>query len=381
MRTADVAIVGGGVIGCAIAHALTHGGVTNVVVLERGALAGGATGVCPGGIRQQFEGEADCRLAQRSVRFYERINDILEPEAPFHFERSGYLFLADTEAHLDRYRRNVALQNRLGIPSQVLTPQAIASRVPALVLDGVVGGAFCAEDGFLEDCHGVTHTLAARARARGARVLHERVDTIEPIAGAESDGRPRAWRLESSGGHLEVGQLVLAAGAESIALAAPHGIHLPITPERRRLAFTLPYAPTMLSPLVVAAERAFAGKQLDNGVFYLGWLGETPTTDDLTFAERALASGASLLPALADVPVRRILAGWYDTTPDHRPILGPVAPGLHVAAGFSGHGFMIAPAVGDVIAAAVTGQRCGLPVEAFSLDRFERATPEEGLVI
>src|SRR5262249_35138065 len=116
MSATQVVIIGGGVIGCSVAYHLTASGVRDVVLLERGTLASGVTGICPGGIRQQFEGEADCRLAQRSLRFYERINDILQPDSPFFFERSGYLFLAFSTAVLDKYRHNVAMQNRLGIP-------------------------------------------------------------------------------------------------------------------------------------------------------------------------------------------------------------------------------------------------------------------------
>ncbi len=148
----------------------------------------------------------------------------------------------------------------------------------------------------------------------------------------------------------------------------------------------VPYAPAVMAPLVVAPERAFAGKQLRNGVFYLGWLAETPESDDLAFTERTLRAGTSLLPALADLPVRRVLGGWYDTTPDRRPILGRVlgprgGAGLFVAAGFSGHGFMIAPAVGELLAAAVTDQPCGLPAGSFALDRFAESGSPEGLVI
>src|SRR5262249_36058202 len=157
MAALQVVIVGGGVIGCSIAYHLTEAGVRDVLIIERGTLAGGATGICPGGIRQQFESEADCRLAQRSVRFYEHINDILEPEAPFCFERSGYLFLAYSEETLDRYRRNVTMQNGLGIPSRILDRSEIHDMLPRLACDGLVGGSYCAEDGFLEDCHGVTN--------------------------------------------------------------------------------------------------------------------------------------------------------------------------------------------------------------------------------
>ena len=375
LRTAQVTIVGGGIIGCSVAYHLTAAGQRDVALLERGTIAGGVTGVCPGGIRQQFEGEPDCRLAQRSVRFYERINEILEPDTPFVFERSGYLFLAETGATLNRYRRNVAMQNRLGIPSRIMSAGDIHTLLPGLTMAGIAGGSYCAEDGFIEDCHGVTHQLAAHARRRGARFSREAVLRIVR-AGSR-------WLVATDVGQLETEQLVLAAGADSVALAAQAGVSLPIAPERRRLAYTMPSEPGVLPPLVIAIERGVAARQLANGVLYLGWLAETPESDDLTFIERTMEAGATLLAGLGDLPVRRVMGGIYDNTPDRRPLLGPVAgvAGLFLAAGFSGHGFMIAPAVGEALAAALTGCATDLPLGDFTLHRFADAASREGLHI
>jgi sarcosine oxidase subunit beta len=375
MRTTQVAIVGGGVIGASIAYHLTLAGIADVTLIERGTLASGVTGVCPGGIRQQFEGEADCRMAQRSVRFYERINEILQPEAPFYFERSGYLFLAQTEPVLNKFRQNVAMQNRLGIPSRVLSPADIRERLPRMSTEGILGGSFCAEDGFIEDCHGVTNLFAARARQRGARVVREDVRRVARAG--------RRWRVTTDAGELDAAQIVLAAGCDTVSLAAHAGVSLPITPERRRLAYTVPCEPGVLPPLGIAFERGVAAKQLTNGVLYLGWLVESSDVDDLTFIERTLEAGATLLPLLGDLAVRRVIGGLYDNTPDRRPLLGavPGVDGLFLAAGFSGHGFMMAPAVGEGLAAALSGAATDLPMREFGLGRFSGAASPEGLQI
>jgi len=171
MQTADVAIIGGGIVGCSIAFHLAELGLERIVVFERKHVASGATGICPGGIRQQFEREAECVLAQRSMRFFEQINERLLPETPFFLERSGYLFLAESEGVLGRFRKNVAMQNRLGIPSRIMNPEEVHEIVPNLVLEGILGGSFCAEDGFLEDCDGVTNRMlriAGPGRETGA---------------------------------------------------------------------------------------------------------------------------------------------------------------------------------------------------------------------
>jgi sarcosine oxidase subunit beta len=375
MRRTQVAIVGGGITGCAIAFELTRLGMSDVTLLERARLASGATGVCPGGIRQQFTREADCEIARRSVRFFEKVNEILQPDMPFTFERSGYLFLADSEERLAVFRQNVAMQNRVGVPSRILLPDELSRMYPALVLDGIAGGAFCHEDGFLEDCHGVTNLLAQRARDRGAQIVFEEVRDVTSANGA--------WRLTTSAGALEAKHVVLAAGVDSVPLAASAGVQLPIVTERRRIAFSAPYEPKdIMPPLVIAMDRGFAGKQLHYGVFYFGWLGETEAIDDLTFLERGLQAGASLWPPFAELPIRRVISGLYDTTPDHRPILGPSGvDGLSLAVGFSGHGYMIAPAVSEMIASSVLGRSTDLPLEAFSLGRFTVERAAEGLVI
>jgi sarcosine oxidase, subunit beta len=372
---AEVVIVGGGVIGCAVAFHLARGGMTDIVLLERARLASGVTGICPGGIRQQFEGEADCRLAQRAVSFFDNIDQILEAEHPFTFEKSGYLFLADSDAVLDAYRRNVAMQNRLGIPSEIVTADDIARLLPAIRIEGIRGGAFCAEDGFIEDCHGVTYALASRARDRGARVAYEEVVSLQR--------QDQHWAVITKGETFRAEHVVLAAGVDSVPLAAGAGVLLPIQAERRRLVYSAPAERGQLNPLVVAPERGFAGKQLTSGVLYMGWLRETAADDDLTFIEKTLEAGVTLLPGLAELPVRRVLGGLYDSTPDHRPLLGPVSgiPGLHLAVGFSGHGFMIAPAVAEIVAAGITGASTDLPASAFSLERFSKIVADEGLVI
>ncbi len=372
---AETIIVGGGIIGASIAYFLAQAGARDVLLLEKESLASGATGVCPGGIRQQFAGEADCRLARASMGFWRRINEELRPDEPFVFERSGYLFLADSDDLLERFRANVRLQNRLGIPSRIVTPAEIGLLVPALRLQGVAGGSWCAEDGFLEDCHGVTAQLARRAGDSGVTVLFEEAGEIRPISGG--------WRLRAGEREVSCRRLVLAAGADTPSLGASFGLRLPIRPVRRRLAFTEALPEQLLPPLVVAPERGFAGKQLAYGVFYLGWLGETGEEEELDFLERGLAAGASLLPLLAELPVRRVLSGVYDQSPDSRPILGGVegCKGLYLAAGFSGHGFMIAPAVGQAIAALITGEADPDTLAPFSLQRFRVPTRPEDLTI
>jgi sarcosine oxidase, subunit beta len=193
----------------------------------------------------------------------------------------------------------------------------------------------------------------------------------------------RGWVVTTNQGRIEAQTIVLAAGADSVPLGSQVGLALPISPELRRLAYTTPSETGLLPPLVVALEKGVAAKQLTNGVLYLGWLAESVGADDLTFVERTMEAGSQLLPELSELPVRRVMRGIYDNTPDRRPLLGPVegCEGLLLAIGFSGHGFMIAPAVGEALAACVTGQPTDLPVAEFRLERFSSAAAREGLQI
>ncbi len=373
-NVSEVVIVGGGVIGTSIAFHLSLG-VSDILLLEREHLAAGATGICPGGIRQQFSSLPDCRLARRSFQFWDRVNEILEPESPFHFEKSGYLFVAHSQSQLNQFRSNVRLQNSLGIPSRILAPEQVAALCPGLELQSVAGASFCAEDGFVEDCHGVTTEFARHAERRGARIVNACVRAVEPAEGE--------WRVFTEETSIRCQTLVLANGHGALELVEPLGVRLPIVDEPRRLAFTVPCPDRLLPPLLISPERGFAVKQLSNGVFYFGWLRETPELQDLDFLEKGLSAGATLVPILARLPVRRILRGRYDTTPDHRPILGRVAgfPNLLLAVGFSGHGFMIAPAVGEAIAAAALEMDSNPELDSFALSRFSGTTDSEGLVI
>jgi len=375
MQTVDVAIIGGGVVGCSIAYHLARLGRIRGVVLERKHVASGATGLCPGGIRQQFESDPECKLARRSLHFFERANELLEPEFPFFLERSGYLFLAESEDLLSRFQRNVDRQNQLGIPSRLVTPDEIANIVPRLACDGIAGGAFCAEDAFLEDCDGFTHALLRSAREKGFQLELEEVTSLKQ--------KGHEWHVQTATGSWLAKQVVLAAGTDSPLLASDAGVHLPIKVERRRLAYTEPCDGELMRPLVVVLERGFAGKQLRNGVFYIGWLGETPESDNLTFTERALTIGASLMPSLTSLPVRRVITGYYDSTPDHRPILGGISglEGFCLATGFSGHGFMLAPAIGEMLANFIAGSTNDPLLQEFSLQRFNGGGVSEGLQI
>jgi sarcosine oxidase subunit beta len=355
-RNLDVAVIGAGVVGLAIARRLQDGGA-RVAVFERSGIGAGASGVQPGGVRQQWGTPVACRLARESAAFYAEADELLESPVPLGFRACGYLFVAHTEATLARLAANVAVQNAEGIASRIVTPAEAAELVPGLRTDTITGGAWCGEDGYFDRPQAVVEAFG-----RGLDIRIGPIDSLEP-------------RFADT--------VVVAAGAATTELVQPLGIDLPIEREDRFLFFSEPIRERLLEPLVVSAERRFAAKQLGDGRVLTSDLGARGDESQReTWRANVRAGIDDLLPALAYVTFPLLVRGEYDVTPDHQPILGRVGDGLYVAAGFSGHGFMIAPAVARIVADAVTGSPADETLGILDLARFDenRPVPEPQLV-
>lgn len=347
----DVAVVGAGVVGLAIARELSARGA-RVAVFERSGIGSGASGVQPGGVRRQWGTHVACLLASESAAFWERAEELLEPPVELGFRRCGYLFLAHSDETLARLAANVATQNLHSIPSRIVTAAEAAELVPGLDVASVVGGSWCAEDGYFDRPQSVVEAFA-----RGLDIRIEDVRSLDELP-AET--------------------VVVAAGAATPALVPG----LPIEREDRYLFYSEPIADRLLEPLVISAERHFAAKQLGNGRVLASDLGARG--DEAQAPEWRAHVGATareLLPILTYVTFPLLVRGEYDVTPDHQPIVGEAGDGVYVAAGFSGHGFMIAPAVARVLADAIEGRRDEV-LDALGADRFAagRLVPEPQLI-
>ncbi|MGH2971950.1 MAG: NAD(P)/FAD-dependent oxidoreductase [Gaiellaceae bacterium] len=361
----DVAVVGAGVTGLAVARELQSRGLA-VAVVERDGIGAGASGVQPGGVRRQWGTRVACGLARESVEFWRDVDARLESRVPLRFSACGYLFVAETDATLARLAANVVLQNTEGIDSRIIRRGEVAELVPGLDVEAIAGGAWCADDGYFDRPQAVVEAFA-----RGVDVRHATVDAIV------RDGT--GWIA----GPVAAETVVVAAGVDTPALLAPLGLDVPIVAEDRYLFFSDPIHERLLEPLVIAPERHFAAKQLADGRVLASDLAARGDERDGRERWRATIRSASdaLLPQLEHVSYPLLVRGIYDVTPDHQPILGPVDDGLFVAAGFSGHGFMIAPAVARILADAATGTRDPV-LDVLGVDRFAagRLVPEPQLV-
>ncbi|HEX3290514.1 MAG TPA: FAD-binding oxidoreductase [Gaiella sp.] len=345
--SADVLVVGAGVVGLSIALELQERGA-RVLVLERTGVAEGQSGIQPGGIRLQWGTTVNCLLATESLAWWQSAEERLQSPVPLAFASCGYLFVAHSTRALERLEANVRVQNAAGVPSRIVSPAEAGDLVPGLRTAAIVGGSWCADDGYLGKPQAA---IAAMARLVDIRIA--RVDTVAPLDGG--------WALATSAGRFTAPAVAIAAGVDSRSLVAPLGVDLPIELEPRHLFLSAAIRERLLEPLVVSPERRFAAKQLHAGRVLASDLGATgdPESDAPAWRRNVRAVISELLPMLEYVDLDVIASGAYDVTPDRQPILGPLDghDGLHVAAGFSGHGFMIAPAVGRMIAAAVAGER------------------------
>ena len=363
-----VAVVGAGITGLSVALHLAEGGA-EVVVHERTGIGAEASGVQPGGVRQQWSTRVNCVLARESMGFYRDVTRRLEARTEPVIEPCGYVFLAHSAERLEALAADVALQNELDIGSELLDPDELAGLLPGIDVSDVTGASFCAEDGYFDQPQAVVEAFAEAARRLGVAIEHSAIARLVE--------RPDGWTLERTGAEaIEADAVVVAAGYDAPSLLATVGVDLPIAKEPKYLLLSDPIADRLLEPLVVSAERHFAAKHLRNGRVLASDLAANGDPEEGATAWRAHVkeSVRRYLPVLEFVTYPLVVEGFYDVTPDHQPLIAPVESGLWVAAGFSGHGFMIAPAVGRIVAdARLTGRR-DPALDAFALDRFARGS-------
>jgi sarcosine oxidase subunit beta len=362
---ADVVVVGGGVIGLSTAYHLARSGVTDVVLVEKDELGSGSTCKAAGGVRAQFSDAVNIELGLRSLRTFETFRDELGQEIDL--RQVGYLFLLDRPEDVALFEKSVSLQNELGVPSRMLEVAEAKRRSPLVSTDGLLAAAYSPSDGHCTP-ESVVLGYATAARRHGATIV--RHTTVE---GIERDGSTIVG-VRTTSGSIATGTVVCAAGPWSAEVGAMVGVELPVTPERREIVVTEPVPG--LDP-------------------------ETPFTIDFATTFYFHAEGPGLLmgmsdpellpaaverrtPALRDVGIASGWAGLYENTPDHNALIGE-AEGVSrflYATGFSGHGFLMGPAVGEVVRDLYHGRRPVVDVSTLDVRRFGEsgARPEHNIV-
>jgi sarcosine oxidase, subunit beta len=368
--TADAVIIGAGIMGCSIAYHLAERGMTNTVILERDLIGRGATADAAGGIRLQFSTETNIRLTQLSLEYWENFEELFGVD--INFRQQGYLFLLTDEANVAVFRKNLQLQQELGVPAQWVDVDAIERLNPALSMHGILGGTFCQRDGWA-DTSTSTMGFASAARRKGVRIVEE-----TPVTGIDvQEGIVKG--VSTPAGRIESPLVICCSGPQTNSVGRLAGLDIPIQPHRRMSFITEPFDRVPDSaPFTIEFERSLYFHPESRGFLFGMSNPDEPPSDNKTVDDEWMYHNIEALveraPVFADATVLRGWAGFYEVTPDDNPILGhvPELAGFIVAAGFSGHGFMQGPAIGRAMAELVLdGASQVLDLSAFRPGRFQ----------
>lgn len=381
-KTTDVVVVGGGVIGASVAFHLARRGVA-VTLVEKGSIAAGPTGRSCGIIRQHYSHPVTVRMALDSLHFFENFEEIVG--GPCDFRKTGYLLAAGPD-DIDTLSANVAMQRSFGVNTRVISVEELRELEPGVSTEGIVGAAYEADSGYA-DPYSTTTALANRAEDLGAEILPGTCVRTINVEG----GRVRG--VETDAGRLDAATVVLAAGPWAPRLAGELGVKLPIIPCRVQVClfdraagfrheqifidsalgvYTRPEGEDLMLVGSVETDEAEAGIE-DPDHFQ--------RVADFDAVERYSEQLVRRFPAMAKGGFIDGYASLYDVTPDWQPILGelPGVENLYCAAGSSGHGFKLAPAIGEMMADVVAEDGVGGDdIDFFSFDRFARGQRADG---
>lgn len=376
MTSAQVVVIGAGVMGASVAYHLALRGCTDVLVLEKEeAEVSGSTARAVAGVRHQFSTATNIQLSRYSIAKLKSFDEEVGGHAQL--QQVGYLFLVSDEATWAEYQRNVALQREHGVRVELLTPEEAARFVPRMRSDDLLGATFGPDDGYC-DPHGIALGYLRAAQRMGVRLQRSTAATGFIIEGGTIRG------VQTSHGPISCEYVVNAAGPWAGDLAATAGLHVPVRPYRRCVYMTTPF-PQIPSPIPLTIDV--------NSGFYMRKEGESilmgksnpaepssyNTTVDWAWLDHVLEVGLSRFPILeeAGLAESQCWAGLYEVTPDHNPILGrhPELAGYLDASGFSGHGIMHAPATGLLIAEEILdGRAHTIDIDPLRITRFQAKT-------
>lgn len=362
----EVLIVGAGVTGLLTAKRLLDSGVGDIVVLEKGYPGSGGSFRCATGIRASFTSREHIEVMKRAIELWPK----LSAELGIRYSRDGYLWLLRREKDLEVFKRVVAFQNSLGVPTKILDPDEVEGLVPTINAAGLLAAVHDPMAGKASCFDSVVNTLSYLKR-RGVKILcGVEARAVRPAAGAVE--------VETSAGPIRASKVIVAAASETARIVASLGARLPIEDVPKHALVTEAFKPT-IRPLIIDWATSSYIVQVFNGNIYIGADVPEPkgarAQSRLAFLEKAARVWTEYFEWLKEVYVLRYWTGYYDMTPDHHPIIGPLEEDdrVIVAAGFSGHGFMMAPAVAEALAKYVLGEKQAVPeFESLRPSRFAR---------
>jgi sarcosine oxidase, subunit beta len=376
MHTADIVLIGGGIVGSSIAYHLVAAGCKSVLVIERESAQGkGSTGKSMGGVRAQFSTPVNIQMSLYSIPFYASFEERIG--YPCDYRPQGYLFCATNEQHMAYLRTNYEKQVGIGLKNvRLIGGDEIHCLFPELRADDIVGGSFCSTDGFVDPYSAMIGFMTCAIDHGATLWKNASVTGIKRNPGRQS----ASFEIATTRDTVSTGAIVNCAGAWAASIAQMVEIDLPVEPLRRMLVPTEPFDQfPRTAPMIVDMSTGFHFRPESRG-FLLAWNDPDETagykTDfDPSFIERILIHAADRVPVFENVAVnpKRAWAGLYEMTPDHHPILGesPEVPGFFFANGFSGHGVMHSPATGKILSDLIlTGKTDLIDASLLNFSRF-----------
>ena len=369
-KTADIVIIGGGIVGLSIAYYLALKKAGRIVLFEKGQLGEGSTSRCVGGIRTQFSTEINIRFSLESLKTFDQFEEEfgVNPD----LKKIGYLFLATTKDEIKIFHQNVKLQKRFNIPVEFLNPDEIRARWPYLRMDDILGGTFGFRDGYVGP-NEILSGFASGAKSAGVKIY----EGMEIMGISLAKGKIHSVKTKDEEIFTRV--VINAAGPYAASIGELVGIKIPVKPLRRQIFITAPFHLTNHPiPLTIDFHRGWYFRQELDGLLLSGPLDLEPSFNlNIDYEAMAEASENAIyrVPVLEKACIARGWAGLYEISPDYHAILGrvPEVEGFILANGFSGHGFQHSPAVGRVIAELIMdGKATTIDISSLSLKRFEK---------
>jgi len=368
---ASVVVIGGGVMGASAAFHLAEAGVTDVVLIEKDALGSGSTSKAAGGVRAQFSDAINIELGLRSLEAFQRFGD--RPGQEIDLEQVGYLFLLDNPDAVSGFEESVRLQNAHGVPSRMVSAEEAAELSPLIEPDGLLAGVFSSAAGYCTP-ESVVLGYASAARRLGART----VTGCAAVGVETADDRITAVVTDS--GRIQTDTVICAAGAWSREIGEWVGVDLPVTPLRRQIVVTEPVPDLPRDfPMTLDFATTFYFHREGAGLLIgMSDPDEEPgfrMDRDDAWLSRLSEAIERRAPRLLDVGLASGWAGLYEMTPDHNALIGEASNvgRFLYATGFSGHGFLQGPAVGEVLRDLYLGQKPFVDVAPLDARRFFRA--------
>ena len=371
----NVCIIGGGITGTALAYSLCNLGETSVAVFEKSYLSSGSTGRCGGGIRQQWSTKNNVRLAMRSVELFEHFKEDVGTDIEYY--QGGYLMLSYDEEEAKQFEKNVEIQREEGLDVEILTPKQVSERYPYINTKDLVLATFCQKDGHANP-HKAVIGYAQAARRMGAKIYtHTEVLGIDVQNG-------KVVGVDTNQGYFKCDAVVNASGPWSKQVSQLVGVDLPTESYRHQIFVTEPLE-NFFPMMAISFAGTFYMRQAQHGQFIMGQgdKDEKPGINynvTFKFEKELTVKMVELFPFLRNLRIMRHWSGMYNMSPDAQPIIGQsnIVNNYFYAVGYSGHGFMVAPAVTEALAELIVlGKTTHTDISYLNVDRFANAEVEK----